>query len=150
VESGRQRGETATFGDVGVALPVVDDEAPEESGDEVEEVAADAIAQPRLHRVRQAAPPVAWRHRAKDYLVVPRRLSDEASQVVAAVLHRGRHCRLGWVRSLWLGWGGVKRQKRGEVRGLKWICVLWWDEEVVLPSGEDGYCQLLEYLHFML
>lgn len=38
------RGET--FGDVGVALPVVDDETPEETRDEVEEVTADAVAHP--------------------------------------------------------------------------------------------------------
>jgi plasmid stabilization system protein ParE len=106
-----------------MALPVVDDEAPEEPGDEVEEVAADAVAQPRLRRVRQAAPPVAGRHRAEDDLVVPPRLRDEAPQVVAAVLHCGRHCRrdsapLGWVRSLWLGQGGggVKRRKQVVVR----------------------------------
>jgi hypothetical protein len=83
----------ATFGDVGVALPVVDDEAPEETGDEVEEVAADAVAHPRLHRVRQAAPPVAWRHGAEDDLVVPLRLRDEPLQVVAAVRRCRRQCR---------------------------------------------------------
>jgi hypothetical protein len=115
-----------TFGDVGVALPVVDDEAPEEPGDEVEEVGADAVAQPRPRRVRQAAPPAAGRHRAENDLVVPPRLRDEAAQVVAAVLHCGRHCRRGCAAlgrgavSL-VGAGGGVKQVCG---GLKWICVL--------------------------
>ena len=97
-----------------MALPVVDDEAPEETGDEVEEVAADAVAHPRLHRVRQAAPPVAWRHGAEDDRVVPLRLRDEPPQVVAAVRRR-RHCRRPphWVQCavgsvFWVGVGSCK------------------------------------------
>lgn len=95
------REKDGTFGDVGVSLPVVDDEAPEEAGDVVEQVSADAVAQPRLDRVRQAAPPVAGRHRVEDNLVVPLRLRYEAPQVVAAM--RRRHCR---PPPHWVGGGG--------------------------------------------
>lgn len=76
-----------------MALPVVDDEAPEEAGDEVEKVGADEVAQPRLHRMWQAAPPVAGSHRTENDLVIPLSLGDEALQVVAAMLYCRRHCR---------------------------------------------------------
>lgn len=82
-----------TFGDVGVPLPIVDDEAPEEADDEVHEVDADAVAQPRLRQVRQPAPPVARHDHAEEHLVVPARLLPEQPPVLAALVLRCRHCR---------------------------------------------------------
>lgn len=73
-----------------MALPVVDDEAPEEAAGEVDEVAAEAVAEPRLERVGEGAPPVARDHMAEEDLVVPGRLLDELAQVLAAA---ARHCR---------------------------------------------------------
>jgi hypothetical protein len=73
--------------------------------------------------VRQAAPPVAWRHGAEDNLVVPLCLRHEPPKVVAAARH-GLHCRrpaaaaLGEVCVDGMGWGVVKRLKSERRLGI--------------------------------
>ena len=45
-----------TFGDMNVALPIINVEAPQEPREEVEENAAEVIAKPRLEEAREWAP----------------------------------------------------------------------------------------------
>lgn len=51
--------QSCTFWDIDIALPIIDNEAPEETGDEVHQQTADVVPQPRLEEVRQAPTRVA-------------------------------------------------------------------------------------------
>lgn len=85
---GDEERQRETFGDVDVALPMVDIEAPDEAGDEVEDCTADVVAEPRLERAREALPGTAGYEGVEHNAVVPVRLLHETVQVIGS-LHAG-------------------------------------------------------------
>lgn len=72
----------ATFGEVNIALPVVNVEAPEETGDEIDGGCTDVVAQPGLDGPGKAVPRIAGYDRAEHDFVVPIGLLHELSQVL--------------------------------------------------------------------
>lgn len=76
----------ATFGDVNIALPVVDVEAPEETGDKVDCGSTDEVAQPGLDRPGKSLPHIARYDGVEHDAVVPIGLLHE----LVKVLRRGR------------------------------------------------------------
>lgn len=82
-----EREREETFGDVDVVLDVVDVEAPEETGDEVDERATDVVPEPSLEGVGEWLPRARRQQVAEHNAVVERRLVHEQLQVIPAAVH---------------------------------------------------------------
>lgn len=71
-----------------VALPIINVEAPQEAGEEVEEDAAEVIAKPRLEEVREWAPHEVRQEGSQHNAIVQVRVLDEQPRIFAVQQQR--------------------------------------------------------------